>query len=516
MSPNDRNRPENILASAESLAFREEPTVPPAPADASTTAAETSSDAALPECEPKGRRFGDYELIEEIARGGMGVVYKARQLGLNRVVALKMILSGDFARDDEVRRFRSEAEAAARLEHPGIVPIHEIGSAGSQHFYTMSYVDGSSLMQFCETGIEDPNAVARLVRQIAEAVDFAHKHGIVHRDLKPANILLDKQGIPHITDFGLAKCCDSSANLTRTGQIVGTPGYMAPEQAAGDSKEIGAPADIYAIGGILYFLLTGRPPFRAANVIDTLVQSLESPPVSPLQINPSIPKPLEQICMRCLERIPEQRYRSALDVAKDLDCFLQGLPIHARPPSIWQRVRRLISGSPGISVHVIALALLLSVSQLRYLLKEQKEWELHVNISGLLLGWILLCLALHWLPRNRASERIAGTALLCIDAALVTALFSLMSTPAVPPGPLLVGYPLIVVAGAMYLDVARVVIVTVASMISYVTLLLVEPSLAEPIHYHACFFIMLLAISACMIHQVRRVRTLKDYFESRR
>jgi serine/threonine protein kinase len=277
-------------------------------------------------------RFGGYELLNEISRGGMGVVYRARELRLNRIVALKMILAGELAGEDEVRRFQIEAEAAARLEHPCIVPIHEVGSVGNQHFYTMSFVEGAGLDQFQRRGVGDPTRAARIIQQVAEAVDHAHLHGIVHRDLKPANVLLDEDGFPRITDFGLAKRTDESEDLTRTGQILGTPGYMAPEQAAGDCDAIGPPADIYALGSLLYFTLTGRPPFQAANVIDTLVQSLESEPTMPRALNPLIPKPLEQICMRCLERAPADRYPSAQEVAKDLDRFLQGQPVHAHPP----------------------------------------------------------------------------------------------------------------------------------------------------------------------------------------
>ena len=354
------------------------------------------------------------------------------------------------------------------------------------------------------------------MKQIAEAVDYAHQHGIVHRDLKPANVLLDEHGVPHITDFGLAKRTDTNSDLTRTGQILGTPGYMAPEQAAGESKTIGAPADIYSIGGLLYFVLTGRPPFRAANVLDTLMQSLQSEPTMPRALKPTIPKSLEQICMRCLERAPGDRYASAGEVANDLDRFLQHAPVHARPPTRLEQIRRFTRRSPTLSVHLAALALLLIVAQFRYLFTPDRKLTLHLQISGLLIGWALISIALHLTGKTSVSERVAGTILLCTDAALVTVLFVLMSTPDVPPGPLLIGYPLIIVSGAMYAHVPRVVLVTIASVISYLALLTVEPSLRHPVHYPVCFLIMLLSIAACMVHQVRRVRTLSDYFESRR
>ncbi len=494
---------------------------PPTPADAPTLeSASGEADGGRPRVAGGNslhdRKFGDYELLEEISRGGMGVVYRARELRLNRIVALKMILAGELAGEADVRRFRSEAEAAAQLEHPGIVPIHEIGSLGNQHFYTMSFVEGAGLDQYKGRGIDDTTRAARIVQQVAQAVDYAHAHGIVHRDLKPANVLMDEDGFPRITDFGLAKRIGAAAELTRTGQILGTPGYMAPEQAAGESNVIGAAADIYALGGLLYFVLTGRPPFQAANVIDTLVQSLESEPTMPRVLNPVIPKSLEQICMRCLERNPEDRYASAGEVARDLDRFLQGQPVQARPPTYLERVRRFARRAPALTVHLVALLMLVIVAQLRFLMTDGLDLGLHLKITGMLLAWIATSVGLHLIARSENQERIAGTIQLCFDAALITVLLALMSEPGEPPGPLLIGYPLIVVGGAMFFNVRRVMIVTTAAIASYLALLIAEPHLINPVHYHVCFLIMLLAIAGCLIHQVRRVKTLSDYFQSRR
>jgi hypothetical protein len=279
---------------------------------------------------------------------------------------------------------------------------------------------------------------------------------------------------------------------------------------------IGPPADIYALGSLLYFTLTGRPPFQAANVIDTLVQSLESEPTMPRMLNPLVPKPLEQVCMRCLERDPADRYASAGEVAKDLDRFLQGQPVHAHPPTAIERLRRFARRAPALSVHLVALAMLLVVTQLRYLTTENLDLGLHLKVEGLLVGWMLISVGLHWMSRSDRSERIAGTMLLCVDAALITVLLALLTEPGAPLGPLLIGYPLIIVGGAMFFNARRVVIVTAAAVLSYVALLIAEPHLAEPVHYQVCFVIMLLAIAGCLVHQVRRVKTLSDYFESRR
>ncbi|MFM7161530.1 MAG: serine/threonine-protein kinase, partial [Planctomycetaceae bacterium] len=250
------------------------------------------------------RYFGNYELVHEIARGGMGVVYKAVQVNLNRTVALKMILAGQLASQEEVSRFYMEAEAAANLDHPGIVPIYEIGAHGDQHFFTMGYVEGKSLQQLVQQGPLPPREAAELMRKIAEAIGYAHEKGVVHRDLKPANVLLDQQGEPKVTDFGLARRLQDDSGLTKTGAVMGTPSYMPPEQAAGKTAEVGPLADVYSLGAMLYCLLTGRPPFQAATTLDTLLQVMEREPVSVQTLNAGVPRDLETICHKCLQKDP--------------------------------------------------------------------------------------------------------------------------------------------------------------------------------------------------------------------
>lgn len=286
------------------------------------------------------RRFGDYELIKEIARGGMGVVYKARQTKLNRVVALKMILSGQFAGDDEVKRFYTEAEAAAKLDHPGIVPIYEIGHHKDQHYFSMGFIDGESLQEKLRRGPLAPLHAAELCRKIADAVSYAHANGVIHRDLKPANVLLNAAGEPKVTDFGLAKQIESDSNLTRTGAVMGTPSFMPPEQAAGNTNDVGAKSDVYSLGAILYCLLTGRPPFLAANPMETLLQVIEQDPVPPSNLNTGISRDIETICLKCLEKSPDRRYGSAREFADDLERLLNDEPIHARPPTFGYRFQK--------------------------------------------------------------------------------------------------------------------------------------------------------------------------------
>ncbi len=302
------------------------------------------------------RRIGEYEILEEIARGGMGIVYKARHRQLGRTAALKLIKSGELADAEEIRRFRVEAEAAAGLDHPGIVSVYEVGQQDSVHYLALAYVDGESLWQKVKESPLPPREAAQLMRQVAEAVQFAHDRGIIHRDLKPQNILLTIHGQPKITDFGLAKRQAADSSLTATGQVLGTPSYMPPEQVSGNA--VGPLADVYALGATLYCLLTGRPPFQAATPLDTLRQVLEQNPVPPRQLNPSTPRDLETICLKCLEKTPERRYATAEELKNELARYLNGEPIVARSVTRLERFRRWCRRNPlvaGLSATAVLL-----------------------------------------------------------------------------------------------------------------------------------------------------------------
>jgi serine/threonine protein kinase len=284
-----------------------------------------------------------YEILELIGQGGMGVVYKARQFGLNRIVAIKMILSGVNASPQELKRFRSEAEAVARLAHPNIVQIFEIGEQNTCPYLTLEYVPGGSLAQQIEGVPLPPRRAADLVLALAKGIQHAHDRGIVHRDLKPGNVLIHADGTPKIADFGLAKHAEGNLAHTMTGAIIGSPTYMSPEQAAGSGAEIGPATDVYALGVILYEMLTGRPPFKGDSVIATIQQVREQDPLPPRLVQPKIPRDLETICLKCLEKKPLNRYASAAALAQDLQAYLHDEPISAQSLSLLDQVARSIS-----------------------------------------------------------------------------------------------------------------------------------------------------------------------------
>jgi serine/threonine protein kinase/tetratricopeptide (TPR) repeat protein len=314
-----------------------------------------------------------YEILGVLGRGGMGVVYKARQLGLNRIVALKMILHGSHASVEEVVRFKIEAEAVAALHHPNIVQIHEIGDRGGRPFFSLEYVEGGSLQQRLDGNPLPSRTAAALIEKLARAMDHAHRRGIVHRDLKPGNILLVESletpleaCTPRITDFGLAKILEDDQAQTGTGATLGTPAYMAPEQAAGKTREVGPAADTYALGAILYDLLTGRPPFKGNTVLDTLHMVQQAEPVPPRRLQPRCPLDLQTICLKCLEKDPARRYGSAGELADDLGRFLEGRPIEARPTTwrerAWKWARRRPTVAALLALSAVSTVLVVAVS----------------------------------------------------------------------------------------------------------------------------------------------------------
>src|SRR5436309_13187537 len=304
--------------------------------------------------------FGDYKLLEEIGRGGQGVVYRARQKSLNRIVALKVIGLAHWATEAHVKRFRMDAAAGASLNHPCIVPIYEVGERDGACYFSMGLVDGGQLDAVAKREPISVRHAAELIAKLARTVSYAHEHGILHRDIKPGNILLDVKGEPHLTDFGLARLAETESTVTRTMEVSGTPSYMAPEQAVGDNARVSGATDIYGLGAVLYQLLTGHPPFAGGTTYETVRLVLDTEPRQPRLLNPKVDRDLATICLKCLEKDPQRRYSSALALAEDLERWLKHEPIRARRTGLVTRGRKWVRRNPSIAV-MAAMLLILAV-----------------------------------------------------------------------------------------------------------------------------------------------------------
>jgi eukaryotic-like serine/threonine-protein kinase len=331
------------------------------PASLSEAGGPTGPDTALAGLAPSTtvRYFGDYELLEEIARGGMGIVYRARQVSLNRVVAIKMLLSGPLSSPESVKRFRAEASAAASLQHPNIVAIHEVGVHDGHQYFAMDFVQGQSLARLLAAGPLPAKRAVAYLKTIAEAIHYAHERGLLHRDLKPSNVLIDEADQPRVTDFGLAKRLEGDLELTLSGQVLGSPNYMPPEQAGAKRGQLSRRSDVYALGAMLYHLLTGRPPFVGETIANTLARVIDSEPVTPRLLNPSVPRDLETLCLKCLEKEPGKRYPTAQVLVDELNRFLRGEPVQARPVIPLEKVWRWCRRNPKTAILGATVILLL-------------------------------------------------------------------------------------------------------------------------------------------------------------
>jgi len=306
--------------------------------------------------------FGDYELLEQIGRGGQGVVFRARQKSLNRTVALKVISLGQWASKAHLKRFRLEAEAAAHLEHPGIVPIHEVGERDGQCYFSMKFIEGGQLDEVVKQTPMSLRQAVELIAKVARTVHYAHEHGILHRDIKPGNILLDQKGEPHLTDFGLARLVESESTVTRTMEVLGTPSYMAPEQAVGNNAAVSSVTDVYGLGAVLYQLLTAQPPFAGGTTYETIRLLCDTEPRNPRALNPKIDRDLSTICLKCLEKDPKCRYASALALASDLERWLKHEPIQARHTGVFARGKKWVRRNPTSALLAACLIALLAAA----------------------------------------------------------------------------------------------------------------------------------------------------------
>mgnify|MGYP002630385393 CR=1 FL=1 len=492
----------------------------PGPEEATRLLSKTHSARAFPH---QTIEFGNYELLEELGRGGMGVVYKALQKDLNRIVALKTILSNQFASEEEVRRFYLEAQAAGRLQHSHIVPIHEVGQYLGQHYFTMDYISGGSLAntrakQMSETAQTDFYQVASLMLQVSQAVQYLHSKDIIHRDLKPSNILIDENGMAHVTDFGLAKLfdvlqTDSEDDVrTQSGMIVGTPGYMSPEQAAGQLAAISSRSDIFSLGTILDELLTGVSPFKQNSPLDSLVYVIEGEPPLPHTLNARIPYHLELICLKCLEKDPDLRYQTAGELADDLEHFIAGEPIQAQPAGLRQKFQRWFRRQPALVSRLSAIFLATGIIQTVYS-TQGMDLNYHLKMMTIFGLWASLALFFQWSLdhlKNKVKVRFCWVA---ADVSLLTGLLFLADSPI---GILLIGYPMLIVSAGLFFYVRLVFFTTVLSLLAFSALVLLRPELAELWQYPVIYGMVLAILGMITAYQIYRVRVLSRYYELRR
>ena len=462
--------------------------------------------------------FGEYELLAEIGRGGMGVVYRARQTSLDRVVALKMILASHLASEDQVRRFQAEARAAAAVSHPHVVRVFEVGQIHAQHYFTMEHVAGESLAARLARSPLPLDEGTRLLAAVARAVDYLHRGGIVHRDLKPSNVLVDEAGRPFVTDFGLAKMFIADSRSTATGMIAGTPSYMAPEQAAGRNADVGPLSDVYSLGAMLYELLTGRPPFREENPLDTLLQVLEREPIWPRELNAAVPRPLELICMKCLEKSPQDRYSSAAEVADELERYLTGEDLLVRPAGRLQRLWRWAQREAPLSTRLAALGIFYSVELVHYHLLRGVDRKFHATVTAIMLLWIAGSVVFQRLLKLPAWESLARYAWAALDVVLLTATLYAASGAA---SATVIGYPVLVVLSGLWLERRLVWFMTGISAAAYLFLVwdfyFLRPELQRQFDTaatrHFYFLAALITVGFVMSYQVTRMRALSRYYE---
>lgn len=457
-----------------------------------------------------GRRLGPYELVEEIDRGGMGVVFKARHAQLERIVALKIIRSGELADAGELKRFRSEAEAASRLSHPNIVPIYEVGQVGRLVYYTMPYIEGPTLLKrMSDKPLEIEEAV-RLVHRLCLAISFAHREGILHRDLKPGNVILDANAQPVIIDFGLAKFAARESDLTATGQILGTPAYMAPEQASGRGNKAETAADIYSLGAILYFLLSGQPPFNGPTAFDILLQVMDREPPAPSKLNRKVSRDLDYFCSRAMAKKPEKRYASAAAMADDLERYLKHEAIDLPHYSLSHRLKTWWRRSPILVSHVCGIGTAAAITLPAHLAQVSHS---RASYQLILLGfWLVACFALQWLVFRARLRDIGCLAWATVDVILSTWLIYNAESPRTL---LLIGYPMMIAASALFYRTRFVIYMTAICVLGFLFLKLFtdDPSLAR-IDFSAIFVSGLLVIGLTMHSMIQRLRGMSQFYES--
>jgi eukaryotic-like serine/threonine-protein kinase len=452
-------------------------------------------------------RFGDYSLLSEIGRGGMGIVFKAEHRTLNRVVALKVMRSGELSNEEELARFRVEAESSAAIEHPNIVSIYEVGEARGLTYYTMAFVDGENLSALIRRQSLGFKESARVVARIADAVEAAHRIGIIHRDLKPSNILIDRAGDPYLIDFGLAKGAGTNQGLTANGQILGTPAYMAPEQAR--CEDLTPATDIYSLGAVLYELAAGQAPFSGPTPVDILLQVLNLDPPLPRKVNPQVPRALAVIISRAMDKEPSRRYGSARAMQDDLRRFILDEPIQQPQPSWIERVNLWWRREPILVSHLSAILAVLLIVLISKLLSEQVSQNAPWVIT-LLLVWAAGSYLFQQLSISDRYQTATYWGWAAFDVVVYTTLIFIADPPRAL---LLIGYPMMIAASGLLYRVRFVVFVTAMCIAGFTILLAtVNDSLAEKPEFCVIYTSGLVVLALCLISMIRRVRGLADYF----
>lgn len=462
-----------------------------------------------------GQQFGEYHLEAELGRGGMGIVYRARHKTLDRTVALKMVLDGHLDSTEHRKRFQAEAKAAARFRHPNIVHIHEVSELLGRHYFTMDYIQGENLAERIARGPIPVDEAVRIVTAVARAIGHLHQQGVVHRDIKPSNILLDEAGTPYVTDFGLAKVFEDDGIKTATGVIAGTPRYMSPEQALAQNERISPRSDIYSLGTIFYEMLTGVPAFDDETPVGIIMQVVSREPPLPRTIQRRIPRSLQQICLKCMSKQPEDRYASAEALADDLDHYTRGEPLDTPGPGLRRRLVRWCRRQPALAARLGGFAVFWTIEWINFGMATIDR-AFHVQVSLILLAWALASiLCQQFLSSRRWSipaQFVWGT----LD---VVFLFAVLREADGIVSPLMVVYFVLIATSGLWLRERFVWFITIASLLSY-GLLLVDfhywrPELAEvaspEFDSHAIFLIALIFEAVAVASLVRRIRSLSRY-----